>query len=89
MYLLLVAITYFINPYYSPTKATAQTWQLIIKVLYFSQGYIMVLMRCTEEAFIDVIKERLQYVFSFISCKNKILSDERDELNDAIYIKRN
>jgi len=49
----------------------------------------MVLMRCTEEAFIDVIKERLQYVFSFISCKNKILSDERDELNDAIYIKRN
>ena len=56
VYLFIVAIVYATNINYNPSTSTAFTWQKVLKILYYSQGYFMPLMRCTEEAFVDVIK---------------------------------
>jgi len=47
-------------------------------------------MRCTEDAFLDVIKQRVRYVTQkIICCMKRNQESNRETLDDTVYIKRN
>jgi hypothetical protein len=70
------------NAYSSP--ADNKGWKLFLKVLFFSQGYIMPLMRCTEPAFFAIIKKLTLQNLSFFKRRDECAEIDRlqEKLND-------
>ncbi len=58
-------------------------WQLFLKLLFYFQGLVMPLMRCTEQAFIVLIKRRIKQHLYVLSCGflrlDKELAESLDE----------
>jgi hypothetical protein len=45
-------------------------WTRMLKIIFVCQGYFMVLLRCTEPAFIEVNKNYIVRFWRFITCKS-------------------
>lgn len=72
------------------SPADNKGWKVFLKILYFSQGYIMPLMRCTEPAFFAIIKKLTLQNLSFFKRSNECVEIDRlkEELNDQLNYNR-
>lgn len=53
---ILISSVYDLNP----DPINSPKWAYVFKILFFAQGIIMPLMRCTEQAFVVLIKKRIK-----------------------------
>lgn len=54
-------------------------WCIILKVMFYMQGYFMPFIRCTEPAFIQNFKFQMSIVTDFLTCNRKKVDPKTDE----------
>jgi hypothetical protein len=60
-----------------------------LKILFYSQGFLMPLMRCTEPAFIVLIKRRIKQNLFMLTCGKWRLEQElKESLEDRLNYRR-
>jgi len=47
-------------------------WTVMLKIMFYYQGYLMPFVRCTEPAFIQSFKDQMTFVREFVTCKRPI-----------------
>ena len=70
-YLFATSVAYVSNPDYRSIENLELKvwWKDILKLLFYSEGYLSVLIRCTEESFKSAIKRRFRDLTKLLSCE--------------------